>query len=172
MTLSWIAFHAEHGDRISEVQKSVQVPTKMRNDYAFVVPFPNRVARAGLSRLCSHVSWHAPFPQMKVSEPLTFQRLLQIAFAQFGSIHADWIVPDVEYALHTGTYERIEQLLRRPTFIPNREKVCPIRGARFIPQRLTFRASASGFGGEFEWTLYQDAFPSTANGLCRRSPDV
>jgi hypothetical protein len=81
MALSRIAFDAHHRDGMIQIQKAVQVPSEKRTHDALIVPIPNRIPSATLSRLSSNIAWYTPLFQVEVLETGVLQYLLKIRLA-------------------------------------------------------------------------------------------
>jgi hypothetical protein len=59
VALCWVALHAHQGDRITQIQKPMQVSTEIRDHHAFVIPIPNGLARARIDCTSANVTGHA-----------------------------------------------------------------------------------------------------------------
>ena len=105
----------------------------MRSNHAFIVPFPDSFAGTCFHRSGANISRNAPISYVKIFDTCARQSFLQIALTQFRSVHADWIVSNINDALHSRSQESVEQVFCWSTFITDREKVSLFRQTRFIP---------------------------------------
>src|SRR5580692_2060621 len=133
----------------------MQVSRKERPDHVFIVTFPYRLARSCLDRLCSDCPRHPPLRDMKIFKSFPRQQLAKISLAEFGAIHADRGVSDIEQQPYARVSQSCDQILGRATLVADGKKIRPLHGTRLIPQRLVFGADAGGSARKFEWAKHQ-----------------
>jgi hypothetical protein len=135
-----IALHAHHGDRISQIEKTVHVSLKVGLDDAFVVPIPYRFSRPSVDRPSTYLPRNAPLATMQVVNSGALKPALKIQFAKLRPIHAYGAVPDVEHASNARLQQAIEYIVGGSTLVPERKKVGSIYGSRCVPAHLAFFA--------------------------------
>lgn len=142
VALSWVAFHAHHGDRVTHIQKPVQISLEVWRYDAVVIPIPNCFAGTRIDCSGAHVSRHSPFAQVDIFDPCALKPTLKVGFAQLRSIHTHRIVANVEDTSNASRLQSVEYLVGLPPFISEREKVGPLDRSGLIPERLTLFAEA------------------------------
>src|SRR5215471_2182869 len=104
---------------------------------------------------------------MKVFDAHICEAFLKVRLAKFGSIHANWIVPNIQHTLDSRRLKARKNFVNRAAFVSERKEISLRRRPRFIPEELAFRARARGFGRQLKGAHGQKVIPSIPKGLCR-----